>query len=198
MKHPAFFGVLFLSLFICSCSTIPPEAYGNRGQPESLLDVSSEVVNLDISSQQAVDDLARWVDQDQPSRAELYCVEASAQCRGAMDVADLYGLPYILIPSQEFTATLIYERVLARDCENRYIDNSINPYHLNHPSFGCSLAVNMVQQVADKQQMVRPNLLGAYDAKKALQTYRRYEQPPKNTNQQRGVQNSLVNSARAQ
>lgn len=176
---------------LAGCSEIPAGAYYNRGSPESLLDVSSEIVNLDIASHPSVDALAEWINQDHPSRAELYCREEAPTCQAALDVMDLYGVPYQLVPSSEQTATLVYERVLARDCENRYIDNSINPYNLNHPTFGCTIAANIVQMASDKQQFVRPNLLDPADAKKAVQSYQNYQtrrevEPPE------GLEDSLL------
>ncbi len=187
--------MLLILAAAAACSPIPPSAY-EITEPETLLDVSSEVVNLDISSTQSTQELARWIEQDQPSRAEVYCPDGNEDCHQALDVMDLYAVPYVHVPSGEFTATLVYERVLARDCENRYIDNSVNPYHLNYPSFGCAISVNMLQQVADKQQFVRPNLLDRPDARKSLQVYQNYM-----TRREPGSQNTaargLVESARA-
>lgn len=195
MKSSALLISLTLGLSLAACSSIPPEAYFDRGTPESLLDVSSEVVNLSVASETAIDEMTNWVNQDQPSRAELYCQDGDARCVAAQEVLDLYGIPSMYVPSADNMVSLVYERVLARDCENRYIDNSINPYHLNHPTFGCSTAANMVQMVSDKQQFVRPNLLDQMDAKKAIQSYKNYSKPPKIPENQ-GLKDSLLEQAK--
>jgi hypothetical protein len=181
---------------LAGCSIMPPEAYYDRGQPESLLDVSSEVVNLPVHSESSLDELTNWINKDQPSRAELYCSPASSQCQAAQDVLDLYGVPTLVMPSDDSMVSLVYERVLARDCENRYIDNSVNPYNLNHPTFGCSLSVNMVQMVSDKHQFVRPNLMDNPDARKAVQAYQSYLEPPVVKQDDGGVKNSLIEEAK--
>ena len=190
-----FTSFITLALILSACSEIPPSAYSNRGGPESLIDVSSEIVNLDIGSEQTVDELMMWIEQDHPSRAEVYCIEATRTCQGVLDMMELFGVPHQYIPSAENMATLVYERVLARDCSHRYIDNSVNPYHLNHPAFGCSIAANMVQMATDKQQFVRPNLLDKMDAKKAIQGYRNYS-VRREISDDLGIADSLLDSAR--
>ena len=162
-------SLIALLALTAACDTIPEEAYFDRGQPESLLDQSSEVVNFDIYDTQSITELTNWVNQDQPSRAELYCMEGDATCMETEQVLNQFGVPVTYSPSSDNMVTLVYERILARDCENRYIDNSINPYNLTHPTYGCSLAVNMVQQVTDKRQFTSPALLGYTDG---LQTQR--------------------------
>lgn len=162
---------------LASCASIPPEAYSNRGNPEALLDVSAEVVNLDISTPATVSELEGWVREDAPSRAELYCAAGSELCTKAQAVLARYGIAFEVVPSAEDSAALIYERILARDCENRYIDHSINPYHLSAPTFGCSVSVNIVQHVTDKQQFIRPSLLETQDAAKAIQAHQNYMKP---------------------
>lgn len=181
---------------LMGCATIPPEAYVNRGSPESLLDVSSEVVNLDVGTPQARAELSRWIEEDAPSRAELYCSDTadSSVCEEVESIMQLYGVAYQQVSSSEQMAVLIYERVLARDCVNRYIDNAVNPYHLNHPSFGCSTAVNMVQHVTDKRQFIRPNLLDSADAKKAVQVHGVYMTPPEAPSNG-GIGDSLLSEA---
>ena len=170
---------LILSVaLLAACQQPGPRAYFDRGSPEQLLDVSSEVVNLNITSERSLDELNEWVNTDQPTRAELYCMDEDMRCAAARDTLDLYGVPTFTVPSHETMVTLVYERVLARDCENRYIDNSNNPYNLPHPTYGCSLAANMVQMVSNKQQFVSPNLLDLPDAKKASQIFQRYQDPP--------------------
>lgn len=169
-------GVMTIAL--AACTQIPGEAYYNRGTPESLLDVSSEVVTLQVSSQEELDEVARYIDEDQPTRAEVYCMDGDMMCGSAEQTLGLYGVEYEVIPADTSEVHLIYERVLARDCENRYIENSINPYNLNHPTFGCSVASNMVQMVSDKRQFVSPSLLDPMDGGKAHQIYRNYMMPP--------------------
>lgn len=187
-------ATLALIALTAACSEIPSEAYYQRGTPESLLDVSSEIVNLSIASEPALDELAEWINQDQPTRAELYCMDGDQRCAAAQEILDLYGIPSYYVPAQDTTVTLVYERVIARDCENRFIDNSTNPYHLNHPTFGCSIAGNIVQMVSDKQQFVSPNLLDYGDGRKAVQVYRNYLEAPRTPNQLRDARSQVNNS----
>jgi type IV pilus biogenesis protein CpaD/CtpE len=85
------------------------------------------------------------------------------------------------VASADNNVTLVYERIQARDCESRYIDNPVNPYNLNHPTFGCSLAVNMVQMVSDKRQFTNPAIMDYPDAFKAGQAMQAYGTPPNST-----------------
>ena len=177
------YAFLAVALLAQACGPIPPEeAYYNRGTPESLLDVSSEVVNVALESRSSVQEVADWVNQDQPTRAEVYCMEGDPLCDEAMDVLGQFGVPVSYVASADNAISLVYERILAHDCENRYVNNNgahdANYYNLNHSSFGCSVASNMVQAVSDRQQFVSPVLLGYQDGEKAAQTYRRYLQPP--------------------
>lgn len=188
--------LLLMPVFLVACSKLPPEAHFARGAPESLLDVSSEVVNLSVGSEASVDELAEWIQQDQPTRAELYCPESSDQCVAAQEALDLYGVPTLYVASVENVASLVYERVLARDCENRYIDNHINPYNLNHPTLGCSVAANMVQMVSDKHQFVRPNLMEPAESYKAVQTYHTYLEKTK-TKDEYGLDKSLIDKGKS-
>ena len=55
-------------LLINACSIIPSDAYFSRGEPESLLDVSSEIVSVRIESERSIDELIDWIDSDQPSK----------------------------------------------------------------------------------------------------------------------------------
>jgi len=145
------------------------------GSPEALLDVSSEVVNLGVKSGKEVDDLAQWVNRDQPTRAELYCAEGEKNCKDARQVLELYGVPTMQVASQAGTVTLVYERVLARDCDQRFRDNYDQWYNENHPAFGCSVSANIVQHVAQKQQFVSPNLSDYRDAEAGVSSYNRYQ-----------------------
>ena len=162
--------LLLSALSLGACSEIPKEAYFNRGDPESLLDASSEVVNVKLESRASIDELTQWVNQDQPTRAELVCVEGGRLCNEAGRVLEQFGVEVMRVSAPDNNVSLVYERVVARDCENRYIDNRINPYELHHPTFGCTLASNMVQMVSDKGQFVSPPMMDMGDGEKAVQT----------------------------
>lgn len=180
-------------LALAACDRPPASAYFDRGSPESLIDVSSEVVNLTIHSDSELNDLSNWINRDQPTRAELYCQDGDPMCEEAKQVLDLYGVPTLIVPSSEQTATLIYERILARDCEQRFIDNS-NLYNLNHSTFGCSIAANVVQHVSNKQQFVNPNLMDYPNARKGVQAFDKY-MTPSEVAEPLSVDNSLTNRA---
>lgn len=169
---------------LASCSVIPPEAYYDHGSPESLMDQSSEVVNFDLGSESSLNDMVAWINQDQPSRAELYCTEGDPVCSEANQSLQQFGVPVNFVTSGENVVTLVYDRVLARDCENRYIDNSINPYNLDHPTYGCSLASNMVQMVTDKRQFTSPALLDYHDGERIERMLDGYKKPYSNTEMQ--------------
>lgn len=160
---------------VSACSEIPAGAYYNRGEPENLLDTSTEVVTLSLS-RGSMEALASMVAEDPPSRVELACAAADPLCAEAMDIFDRQAIP------TEFAGaggevTLVYERVMPRDCENRYIDNSINPYNLHPLTFGCSVSANTVQMVSDKRQFVSPALMDFPDGEKPVQAYRHYLKP---------------------
>jgi hypothetical protein len=155
---------------LAACSQIPKEAYYNRGQPESLVDNSSEIVNLKIHSPASIEEITSVINKDQPTRAVLKCPEGDGLCSETQSVLHQFGVPVKYTPSLENSVALVYERLQARDCENRYIDNMINPYNLNHPTFGCTVAVNMVQQVADKRVFTNPPLMDDASATTAMQT----------------------------
>ncbi|PZP87245.1 MAG: hypothetical protein DI582_00290 [Azospirillum brasilense] len=157
------------ALALSACTKPPASAFYNRGTPESLLDVSSEVVNLSVADQPALAELSTWIKNDQPTRAELYCNEGDPRCTEALKVLDLHGVPTMTVPSGEYSVALVYERLLARDCRQQFVDNSRNPYNAPHPSFGCSIAANMVQHVSNKQQFISPNLTDVPPATNAVQ-----------------------------
>ncbi len=172
-----FFYTTLLSAVLVACSQIPKEAYMNRGEPEGLLDVSSEVVNLKIDSPANVREITNWVNQDQPTRAELNCTDGDALCSQVKNVLHQFAVPVKYTAASDNNLVLVYERVLARDCESRYIDNLTNPYNLNHPTFGCSIAANSVQMVSDKRQFTNPPLMDNSSALKAIQAVGFYNQP---------------------
>lgn len=184
-------------LALAACNRPPDSAYMNRGGPESLLDVSSEVVNLSIAGHKEVSELAQWIQRDPPTRAELYCAASDARCADARKALELHGVPTNVVGSGDRTVTLVYERILARDCNQRYIDDSQNEYNTPSPSFGCSIAANIVQHVSDKQEFVSPPLSANPNAAAPVSAYNRAYAPRevKNPNGY-DINNSLVSKAR--
>ncbi len=165
-------------LALAACGQPPANsAFLNRGGPESILDVSSEVVNLSTASKSDLVDLATWVEKDRPTRAQLNCQAGNRNCTDAQKILDLSGIPTVDGAGSEDTVTLVYERILARDCNQRYVDNPYNYYNTNHPSLGCATAANMVQHVTNKQEFVSPNLSDDPSATRAINDYRRAHTP---------------------
>lgn len=175
LRSPVFVVAL---LALAGCGAPPASSsYFNRGGPESLIDVSSEVVNLGAGSQADLKELAEWIEKDQPTRALLNCYAGDGYCAQARRILDLHGVPVSTGIDGQQTITLVYERILARDCNKSYVDNTGNFYNTNHASFGCSVAANMVQQVTDKQEFVNPGLSDNPSAVRAVSDMRRAYTP---------------------
>lgn len=175
MKKTSYLAAV--AVLLSACSQIPDEAYFNRGSPYSLLDASSEVVNVALVSEDSVAEVVQWVDQDQPTQAELYCLDGDPVCMQTLETLEMFRVPVHYVSAADNNLVLIYDRIVARDCDNRYMDNPVNPYNLSHKSFGCSTAVNMVQMVGDKRQFTSPALLDFRDGDKAVQDYETYMNP---------------------
>lgn len=181
-------------LALGACQSPSPEAYANRGDPERLLTKSTEQVHIDLASADAIDLLSESINRERPNRAVMHCDAAKPGCKKAKNV-----LIKAHIPSENSGAgnevELVYERVLARDCEQRYIDNSSNVNNLNASSFGCAITGNTVQMVTDKRQFTNPGLLGYRDGDKAAQVYENYGKPPAAASESGAVGgSSIVNS----
>ncbi|MCH2548260.1 MAG: hypothetical protein MK052_11730 [Alphaproteobacteria bacterium] len=166
-----------IAVLLSACSQIPDEAYFNRGSPFSLLDASSEVVNVALISEESISEVIQWVDQDQPSQAELYCLDGEEICMRTLETLEMFRVPVHFVSAADNNLVLIYDRIVARDCDNRYIDNPVNPYNLQHKTYGCSTAANMVQMVGDKRQFTSPALLDFRDGERAVQDYETYLKP---------------------
>jgi hypothetical protein len=164
---------ILLLLVVTGCTAIPEQAYFNRGQPESLLTISAEEVKLDLDNLGAIRQLTDWVDRERPTEAKLTC-NSEGTCDQAAEVLDQFNVPYEVVDGGRNSVELTFEQVEARDCNHSYISNHINPYNINHTSFGCATAVNQLQMVSDKTQFTDPKLLGAYDAQKAVQNFDTY------------------------
>ncbi len=188
----------FSLVIVAACGKEPPDsAFLNRGGPEALLDVSSEVVNLSVATQPDRRDLSNWIEKDQPTRAELNCPQGSRTCTEAEKILDLHGVPVTPGNGADQTVTLIYQRILARDCNQRYVDNVPNHYNAYHADFGCSISANMVQEVTDKQEFISPNLADDPRATRAVNDYNR-AYAPRPIVAPYGVGDSVVSKSKSQ
>jgi len=173
---------VFSALALVACADIPQAAYQTRGNPETLLDSSSERVSFGLGTPGAADDVTAWINKDRPARAELACAVSDPACYAAIDILRQYGIPYKDVASRDGgnSVALIYQKTMARDCDNRYVDNHDNSDNLNHPTFGCSIAVNTVQMVTNRKEFLDPALRDPSDAAKSDAAYQSYmmKKPP--------------------
>ncbi len=156
---------------LAGCGIAPNEdQFASRGRPESLLDHSTEVVTLGISSTAERRELTDWIARDKPSRAQLTCTATEKSCNEAKKILTARGVS--IVPASNATpkpeVTLVYERVTARDCDPRFVDTQANFYNVNSTNFGCSVAANIVQHVSDKKQFTAPNKLDPAPATRAV------------------------------
>lgn len=168
-KHSFILPILAGAFFLVSCSEIPKEAYFTHGQPETLLVHSKQEESFDITGKDSVKRILQWASQAKPSQASLHCKETNKFCNKIEKVMERNGISTTRVASHSNHVTFTYDKIAARDCENRYVDNMINPYNLNHPAYGCSMAVNMAQMVTDRREFDEPDLVDDMDARKAVQ-----------------------------
>lgn len=183
MKHTLIgFTALSSLLFVCAgCSEIPKEAYYAHGQPESLLEKSSDHATFSLSAPHSVSTVMNWLDTANPKDATLRCQETSKNCNKLERLLVKKGITVTRTMARSNQVIFTYTTVKARDCENRYIDNMINPYNLNYPTLGCSVAANSVQMVTNRKDFVDPNLSDLPDARKSRQVIDQYNAPSKAT-----------------
>lgn len=198
MRFLSFTALILSGALLAACGPRPSDnAYLNRGGPESLIDVSSEVVTLSIASEKDRADLAAWIERDQPTRVELSCSNAGNACDETQKILELSGVPYNDVAAVANAVTLVYERILARDCSARYVDNPHNFYNTNHRAFGCAISANMVQQVTDKQEFISPVLADNPSAVRAVNDHKR-AYAPRDIVKPYSVEESLAAKAKTQ
>ena len=135
-------------------------------RPESLLDLSSERVSFSLSQSTSVEELTDWVNNDQPSRAEIYCTSTPEVCAEAKSVLQQFGIQFEEKAGRESgdEIVLLYDRIFTRDCDGE-----------STGAIGCSVAANQVQMVVDPRQYLDPALLDLQDAEKASRVYEQYQ-----------------------
>lgn len=190
-------ALVLSALTLAACTPPANSAYQNRGGPEALLDVSSEVVSLSIGSSAQVIELGDWINRDVPSRAEVNCAGNSKSCTDAKQLLEKKSVPFTMGANANETVTLVYERIVARDCNPRYVDNPHNFYNTNHAAFGCAVSANIVQHVTDKQEFINPSLSDDPSAVRGVNDIRR-AYTPRPVVQPYGLDDSLVDKARTE
>jgi hypothetical protein len=186
-----FLYISVLSVFITSCTNTPKEAYFKRGEPESLIDQSSEAIHLRVDSPANIQDMIDVINKDQPTRAELKCNASSVLCRDAKKVLNQFKIKTTQRPSQSQTVSLYYERVLARDCQNRFIHLRGNENNLQSPTIGCSVSANMLQMVSNKKQFLNPSIMSKGDSSKPIQAITNYSKPTTDFNFEDAIQTQI-------
>jgi len=157
------FALLFI-LALTACAKPGPEAYVSRGNPENLLSKNTDLVSVEIGPKDWNYKLRDTVLTDPPVRAKLNCPMSSTMCVQARDILIATRVPFDITGTGQ-NVELVYERVTAYNCVNRYVNNSSNNRNLNHPAFGCSVTANTVQMVSDKRQFTNPAMLDPIPAR---------------------------------
>ncbi len=167
-----------LILLISACSEIPPQAYYNAGDPEIQLDYKNEKISLPITDSRSVKELRSMLSKERPTYAEFACFARSPVCRDAERALKDAGVE-IRNSASGSGVSLIYKKVVARDCDQSFLTNHVNPYNLNHQAYGCSIRGNMLQMVSDREQFTNPKMMGNSSGEKAVQAMDNYRKVPK-------------------
>ncbi len=171
---------LSVATMLAACTQLPKEAYYTHGQPESLFIHSKQQKQFAVNSKANVKEILNWVKNENPSTASLACQDDSKYCNKIERVLERGGVTTTRSQAEHNSVTFTYDHTAARDCDAHYIDNMINPYNLNHPAFGCSVAVNTVQMVTNKKVFSDPHLMDDIeDGRKGVQSTDLYNTPSK-------------------
>ena len=170
MKKSTFALFVCVAMLQACASQKSPAIYS----PESLIDKSSERVTFSLATPSARQDIAEWLQKDMPSRVELECETGDGAC--AVIHGDLVAkkMPVELAANGgQPKAVLIYDRFVARACDNKFRDNSFNPLNRNQNVLGCAVSSNVVESVADGDQFVNPPMMGNASAVQAVKAVRK-------------------------
>ena len=167
-----------LTLLVCvsllqACTTAQKTGFIT---PESLIDRSSERVTFSLATPSAKQDITDWLAKDMPSRVELECSGDNGVCSTIAQELDRRHVPLQMgATGGQPKAVLIYERFVARACDNQFKDNSFNPFNHNHPALGCSVSSNLVQSVSDSTQFTSPAMMDGTPATQAIRAVRKVQ-----------------------
>jgi len=173
-------GLFSCVLVASGCVSDQSKIRQNVGVPEALIDTSSEVVTVKLTSKESLSKLSGLISRDVPARAELRCSLGSVKCSQAKAIFVSKSIPVSIGNQKENGVAIFYDRTIVRDCDPHYVDNMHDGIGAvtNHPAFGCATASNIVQMVSDRKQFTSPSLMDLPDAEKGVQTYNSYLKPP--------------------
>ncbi len=197
--------IAFSLLTLTGCGDAPlPQAYQIQNSPEKLMTVVSDTVRIDLGQKNYTEQLTDMLSDNPPTRAVLHCIATTKACKNAARILTRNKIVTENGGSGNDVA-LVYEHTEARDCNQRYVDNSINEDNLNYESLGCATTANIAQMVTDKRQFTKPNMLDYQDGEKAATTYDTYTNPPATSGSSsggggssNGISSSLVSGSSGQ
>lgn len=144
-------------LLLSACATQGTNVRGSDSSrtisPTKLLDSSAERINIDLQSEGSTNQLTDWIENDQPSKAEISCFDAFKTCMDAKKILTSYGIPFSVAHNEDKqgNVTLIYERVVAKDCLDR-TDSAGNTIT------GCAVSTNILHMISNHKQIIQPSL----------------------------------------
>lgn len=191
-QHISKFTFLACLLSLSACgSTQPSEFSVDRGAPERLIDTSSEVSTFSLTSKNSLSKLSKALSGEPVSKAVLKCSLTSSKCAQAKEMLERRSIPFKVSAEKGNAVLLTYEKVVVRDCNPRFADNTKDSSRNNHPAFGCAVSANIVQSVTDKKDFTNPSLLDYPDAEKAVSSYRKGYLETKTRDTSSGSDNGL-------
>ncbi len=175
-RKTAFLTIMLLS----ACEQIPSERYADQSNPDHLIVTNSELVTITLSAKDASERLNDALSDNPPDRAVINCSPTESACKKATKALSKHHVPMETLIDANAAAniTLVYDKLAAKECDNRYRDNSQNSNNLNHQAYGCSIGANIAQMVTDKRQFTKPSLMDYTDGEKAASNYDSYLNPP--------------------
>lgn len=150
--------VCSILLIVASCASNGSSVYVKT---ESLVSASSEKVSFPITDSSSVDAIADWIHEgdNKPSSAEISCLEKDTSCLVVKRILKKSKITYTVVPSKSEDAkigniTIMYNKILARDCETA--------------DFGCSTSINSLRMVTNREQFTKPAISDFQDAASAV------------------------------
>lgn len=175
MKLLSYKKIIFFSfLVLAGCNDKPAEQVLDKGDPERFIDLSYEDVTYSLSSKDSISRISSAIAKETPSKAELKCLYFDSKCSKVKEILKRHSVPFTSVSDKSNVVIISYEKVVVRDCNPRYADNTYLSSRDAHPAFGCAISANTLQMVSDKAQFTNPSLLGYSDAEKGVQSYQKY------------------------